>query len=187
MISNSDYVQEIQKHYEEGWHTGSRSLRWQKGPIAELPENFSVLMFDPSASRSMYTYATCGMSLPSDAEPLELHLFAGEEAFHLIELLTVVAHYHRTGSFLRLGDTVNFGRPWVPGSACGYGLISRPYLDGPQLEWQSVGEIRIRFLWVIPITYSEREYKKKFGLEALETRFEAAGFDYSNPYRESVV
>ena len=69
----------------------------------------------------MWTYATCGMSLPNDPEPLELHLFAPERNDEIVELLAALAHYHGTACFLGLGDTVNFGRPWMPGSACNYG------------------------------------------------------------------
>jgi hypothetical protein len=129
------------------------------------------------------------MSQPADAERLELHLFSPTQADSHVELLTVVAHYHRTGSSLGLGHTVNFGRPWLPHSKCKYGLISLPYLDGPDLEnytCKSVGE-EIRFLWLIPITKRERDYKTQNGLEALEARFEEAQFDYLDPSRRSVV
>lgn len=47
----------------------------------------------------------------------------------------MTAHFHRTGSALGLGHTVNFGRPWLPGSSCTHGLVSLPYLFGPELEW----------------------------------------------------
>jgi hypothetical protein len=49
--------------------------------------------------------------------------------------VTAIAHFHRTGSALGLGHTVNFGRPWLPTSSCTHGLGSLPYLDGPDLEW----------------------------------------------------
>jgi len=41
--------------------------------------------------------------------------------------------------------------------------------------------------WLIPVTKAEVEYKKAFGLESLEQRFEAAQFDYTDPHRPSVV
>jgi hypothetical protein len=82
----------------------------------------------------MWTYATSGMSRPGDATPLELHLFSPERSEQLVELLMAIAHYHRTGSTLGLGASVNFGRPWLSGSDCSFGLISLPYLDGPALE-----------------------------------------------------
>lgn len=103
----------------------------------------------------------------------------------IVELLTVVAHYHRNGHRLGLGHTVNFGEPWLPGSACTRGLISLPYLDGEALEW--LDEPRVRFLWLIPVTDDEVAFKAEHGLDALEERFEAAAFDYLDPLRASVV
>lgn len=70
-------------------------------------------------------------------------------------------------------------------SACTYGLISLPYLDGPSLEWNA--DRSVRFLWLIPITKAERDFKMKNGLEVLEARFEEMGFDYADPARASVV
>jgi hypothetical protein len=37
------------------------------------------------------------------------------------------------------------------------------------------------------MTRQEREYKKRDGIEALEKRWEAAQFNYLDPYRPSVV
>ncbi|HXE53661.1 MAG TPA: suppressor of fused domain protein [Tepidisphaeraceae bacterium] len=122
------------------------------------------------------------------ARPVELHLFSPVECDGHIELLTALAHYHRTGEPVGLGHTVNFGRPWLPGSACNHGLISLPYLDGRSLEeFRLAGVGSIHFLWLIPITQSEREYKMTFGLEALEEKFDAAKLDYLNPCRPSVI
>ena len=80
---------------------------------------------------------------------------------------------------------MNLGRPWLPGSSCTHGLVSLPYLDGPDLEW--LQHARIRFLWLVPITERELEFKKTHGLEALEERFEAKQFDFLDPRRPSVV
>ena len=41
--------------------------------------------------------------------------------------------------------------------------------------------------WLIPITRSERDFKKRLGLDALEEAFERAGLDYLDPGRPSVV
>jgi hypothetical protein len=127
------------------------------------------------------------MSEERDEAPLELHLLSPVATTEHVELLTAVAHYHRTGARLGLGHTVNFGRPWLPGSRCTHGLISLPYLDGPDLEILSVDGKTVRFLWLIPITKEEVEFKKKNGLEALEARLEEANFAYGDPKRPSVV
>jgi hypothetical protein len=127
------------------------------------------------------------MSIPEEERGLELHMFAHERNDGLAELLTVMAHYHRTGTLLKVGDTVNFGRPWWDGSIAQHGLISLPYLDGPLLEWLPIGDRRIQFLWVIPVTEKEIQYKKQYGLENLEQALERKRVDYLDPKRTSVV
>ena len=127
------------------------------------------------------------MSQQDDSRPVEIHLHSPTSSDDHVELLTTIAHYHRTAIRLGHGHTVNFERPWLPGSQCQFGLISLPYLDGPKLEWLEAGSKRIRFLWLIPITEAEKDYKKAEGLEALEKKFEEASFNYLDPERESVV
>jgi Suppressor of fused protein (SUFU) len=185
-VSASSYPDLLESHYLSNWQVAFRSHLWKKGPIHELPSPFRVLVFDRSAEAK--AYATICMSQPEDESKLEVHLFAraeGEDHEELVELLTVVAHFHRTGAPLDLGHTVNFGRAWLPGSSCTHGLLSLPYLDGPSLEWMETP--RVRFLWLMPVTQQEVEFKKRHGLEALEDRFEGTGFDYLDPLRKSVV
>jgi hypothetical protein len=121
---------------------------------------------------------------------MELHMISPSEYCGHIELLTVVAHYHRTGHPLGdAGSTVNFGRGWMPGSDLSHGLISRPYLDGPTLECltDKVGNLLAKCHWLLPITKSEREFKRRHGLEKLEVLFDRCGLQYANPNRASVV
>lgn len=185
---NYDYIGVIENHYKDFWGQEPDSLFWQKGRVHELPQGFKVLRFKPTTKRNMWTYATCGMSISTDKEPIELHVFTPtKKDKEIAELLTVIAHYHRTGAFLNLGHTVNFGNPWIVNSKCNYGLLSLPYLDGGSLEWLDLGEQKVRFLWLVPITQQEAEYKKKYGLEALEEEFDKVDFNYLNPERESVV
>ena len=126
-------------------------------------------------------------SLPTDPFPVELHLFSPSQTERHVELLTVIAHYHHTARSLGLGDTVNFGRPWLPSSLCDHGLISLPYLNGPNLEQLTCADGLVRCLWLVPITKAEVDYKKTHGIEALEKRFEDAQFDYAAQLRRSVV
>ena len=177
----------IAEHYDRCWRSRGEAWQWLKGPHDDLPSGFTVLRIAPSPSRAMWTYATVCMSQESDDAGLELHLFSPVATPAHVELLTVIAHYHRTWAELGCGHTVNFGRPWLPGSACTHGLISLPYLDGPTLELLERDGRTIRFLWLIPITVEEVAFKKERGLEALERRFEEAGVDYLDPLRRSVV
>jgi hypothetical protein len=114
-------------------------------------------------------------------------MFSATEDDSIAKLLTATAHYHRTGRQLDLGHTVNFGRPWTENSSCDHGLISLPYLDGPALEWLDLGDRKIRFLWIIPVTSAEARFAKDHGVDCLEERLEAAHFNYLDGERPSVV
>ena len=179
------YASAIENHYVTHWATPVRRETLSPGRVHELPNQFEVLVFRRNNTTS---YATKCMSLPADNDRLELHLLDDANSPfrpELVELMMTVAHFHRTGSALGLGHSVDFGRPWIVGATCSYGLVSLPYLDGPKLEW--LAEPRVRFLWVVPITEQEREFKKAHGTEALEQRLEAAQFNYLDPARSSVV
>jgi hypothetical protein len=181
-MGSDGYAAAVERHYLATWGAPVRRNRLSVGPVHELPATFEVLTFQ---RHDALCYATQCMSEPTDAARLELHLLA-RAGFQpeLVELMTVVAHFHRT-TRLDVGHSVNFGRPWVAGATCSFGLISLPYLDGPALEWMT--EPRVRFLWLIPITEQERDFKQVHGVEALEQRFEAGKFDSLDPNRASVA
>lgn len=188
-MEERDCLQAVTEHYQRRWGGNPIECRWHQGPADELGPHFRVLVFPPRSNRSMWTYATVGMALTPEAgasHGLELHLFAPSETDDHVELLTAVAHYHAAVRSLGWGHTVDFGRPWYPGSQCGYGLISLPYLDGPKLEWLPVDDWTVRCLWLVPITGPERNYKREQGLEALERVFEQ-DFNYLDPERPSLV
>jgi len=187
MIFNTTYAKSIEKHYEKGWGIAGRKINFSDGPIKDLPRHFSILEFEPHEGRDMWTYATCCMSQPGDEQPIELHIFSPEKSGTPVEILVAVAHYHRTREALRDGHSVNFGKPWFKDSRCEYGVVSLPYLDGPALEkCEMNSEKTVRFLWLIPITKEERDYKKDRGLSALEDKFEEKNFNYLDPNRNSV-
>lgn len=177
----------VTKHYEKVWGCSGRDVEFVRGPLNELPGGFKVLEFEPHDGRSMWTYATCGMSSHENISPIELHMFSPHQSGEPVELLVATAHYHRTGSTLAVGNTVNFGKPWIDTSPCEYGLISLPYLDGPKLEnLEPYGKMVVRCLWLVPVTKSEVEFKKENGLEALEERFDETQFNYLDPMREAL-
>jgi len=182
-----DYQEYIKAHYLTNWQNDPDICYWGKGPANDLPFDFRILVFAPTNNRKMWTYATCCMSQQRDEIGIELHLFSSKKDDSLIELLTVVAHYHRTGHFLDLGHTVNFGKPWQDDSDCNYGLISLPYLDGPNLENMVYKDKIIKFYWLVPITFTEMTFKKLHGIEALEEKLEEKSFNYLDSKRLSVV
>jgi len=189
MVSD-DCIKQLFAHYTNNWGEPHKVGTASGARALELGEAFRVLIFAPRPNRDMWTYATVGMcAVPEDQEGhgLELHLFSPSENEDHVELLAAVTHYHLTEARLGVGHTVNFGRGWYPGSKCSYGLISLPYLDGPAVEWMNGRTCTVRFLWLVPITGTERNYKMESGLEALEQRLEEADFSYVDPSRSSVV
>ena len=186
-MKDSNYTSDLKRHLCGLWGAFAEEAKWPAPPNRAPSPSPTVLVFRPRRERALWTYASCGMSDPSLPNPLELHLFSKREDQSLIELLTIVADYHRTGSPLGLHHTVNFGRPWLEGSRCDYGLISLPYLDGPKLEEMRYLNYIVRCLWLIPITRAERDFKANNGVEALERLFDAPPFDYAEPSRPSVV
>jgi hypothetical protein len=181
------WARKIEEHYRNAWQAEPQACAFSAGPIHQLPDGFSVLRVPPHGSRTMWTYATRCMSVPGDAKPIELHLFSPHETDEVVELLVATAHFHRTSTRLDIGHSVNFGKPWIGHSECRHGLVSLPYLDGRSLEILHSGSGTLNCYWLIPITSSEVEYKKKHGLDALEAEFDRSGFDYVNPQRRSVV
>jgi hypothetical protein len=177
----------IEAHYEREWGLGGIPCLFSAGPTDELPQDFAVLKFPPRTARNMWTYATRCMAQPSDAAGMELHIFSPYDTIEIVELLYAVAHFHRTGAELALGQTVNFGRPWVSGSSCSFGLISLPYLDGPDLENLTTSGNTVKFYWLLPVTSSEVVFKKRQGLAALERKFEECSINYLDPNRRSAV
>jgi hypothetical protein len=187
VMAPSKDIEQIVAHYEKAWGSNMQSRHWSSGPTWQLPPDFQILVFPPTQNPGMWKYATCGMSLQGDANPIELHLLSKIESDAHLELLTMAAHYHLTCDYLGLNHMVNIGHPWLPESQCDRGLLSLPYLYGPDLEWLEMAGRRVRFLWFLPITASEAQFKKDHGIDALEDRFEAGNFDYLDPLRKSVV
>jgi hypothetical protein len=187
MASNSSYASAIKEHYSRCWSADCESIKFDRGPIDDLPSAFRILRFRPRVNRTMWTYATQCMSRPVDGEGVELHMFTDGAHDEVVELLVATAHYHRTGMRLGLGHTVNFGQPWIAGSQCDRGLLSLPYLDGPALEWLERDGVKIHFLWLVPVTGTEVAFAHRNGIEALERRFEASNFNYVDPLRPAVV
>lgn len=103
-----------------------------------------------------------------------------------MELLAMTVFYN-SGGKLGLAHTLPIGEPWLPGSACDHLLISLPYPYGPELQTCHVGDRHVEFLWLLPISDAERDFKVAWGLEALESRFDEARLRYWQADRASVV
>jgi hypothetical protein len=178
-------IELLKQHLETQWGTDSTELKWPHDPHGKMLHSFRVLEFPPNERHSYWVYSTLGMSFDVEESLIELHLFSTKQDVALVELLTTAASFHRNDANLGLHHSVNFGRLWQDNSACSYGFISLPYLDGETLEMFDFADGHLHNLWLIPITESERDYKMEYGWDALEEKFEACGLDYLNPNREA--
>lgn len=183
-ILSSPRALEIQKHCEAALKGKPNVRTFNRGPIHQLPADFCVLEFPPAGERPCWIYATCGMSF-DDSEPIEMFLMSPTQADDLVELFYFIVHFHVTGEKLGAGHTVNFGRPWLPGSHCDHALLT--VMEESAIEWATVDGEQVHYLWLIPITKAERDYKIEFGIEALDALFVEQEVDCVDPLRESAV
>jgi suppressor of fused protein SUFU len=159
---------------------------WTVGPTWKVPSRFRVAEFAPGPMTNLWVYVSIGAWEGQSARKLEFLIAAPQQDILHVELLTMTAWYHREQK-LGWGHTFPIGRAWLPGSSCDYMLLSLPYPFGEELEVCQLPEGHVQFLWLLPITRAEREFKIKEGLEALEQRFEERELEYWVPERASAV
>jgi len=182
------YTQDLNLHYERYFGIKGTKYVWPKDPHQKMHPEFYVLVFAPNNIHQMWIYCTVGMSLFRDDNNLiELFIFSPQQDDSIVELLTVAASYHISNTPLNIHHTFNIGRPWLNESNCEHCFISLPYLDGERLEIFQYQDKQVHCYWLIPITEAEKNYKIKFGYEALEQLFENSSLDYLKVGRKSLI
>jgi hypothetical protein len=162
--------------------------RWTLGRICETVSGLFVLRIAPGPRIDLWTYLTVGASTiePADTGLLEFFILAPREDLRHVELLTMVADYHKS-RHLGWGHTLPIGEPWLRGSACDHLIISTPYPFGAEFEICNFDDGHAHLFWLLPITEAERDFKAEYGIEALEQRFEDAELEYWDVGRASIV
>jgi hypothetical protein len=158
------------------------------GPAGRVPPDFRVVRVAAGPKTPLTVYLSLGSweATGDTGHGLEFLVTTSRPEKDCVELLTMVAYYHRTEG-LGLGHTFPLGYSWLGGN-CIHMLVSLPYPFGPDLEVCCLGEGgHVRFLWLLPITEAEKRFRHEHGLEALEQRFDEAKLDFAFEHRESVV
>jgi hypothetical protein len=182
------YNTALEQHYDSIWHCHDNLKLFDAGGrIKTINQDFKILEIMPDTARPVWTYATLGMAGEDGDADIELHVFSDIKNIRWVEILESIAYFHLTEVRFGISHTVNFGVEVIKGSDLTHGLISLPYIDGPKLQDFSYGIQKVSCFWLIPITESELQYKKKYGLEELERLFEKSAFSYSDPMRSSVI
>lgn len=192
-ISVDDVKKSIIVHLSKFWPSHSmESFEWTIGPIKKSISDFFVLRLEPRVASECWIYCSIG-AWKVDGEKTEREEFfilaPNANAAH-IETLTMLANFHASEfGPVNVGKIIDIGRAWVDGSTCDHALVSLPYIQGPGFEFANIPEspIRIRFLWLLPITREEAAFAKKSGVEKLESIFEDKGIDAADFNRLSVV
>ena len=162
--------------------------KWNDGPIAKILPRFSILEVAPGPKNNLWTYFSLGAweVKHKDSGTIEFMLVTPERDKQHFLSLAMTAFYHVSNP-LGVGHTFPIGEPWLEGSKCDHMLVSRPYVYSPELEVCNLSNQHVHFLWLLPITKAERDYKSKNGLEALEKIFEESEVEYWKIARESLV
>jgi hypothetical protein len=176
---NSDLI----GHYSKTWGNHIVLQYNRNLERVHLNEGFCICIFEPTKTRRSWVYSTCGLAEKVPEKPVEVFLYTPVAADEPVDILLSVADYHISGAKIGLNHTVNFGIPWLPGSSCEYGFLSQPYLEN-----EAFRTFRgIEYLWIVPITRSERDFKVENGAEELERKFEEVQLNYLDPARPAVV
>jgi len=157
------------------------------GPADRIPTDFRVVRVAPGPRTELTTYFSVGAweAVAEGDCATEFLVLTQMPEMKCIELLAMVAYYHRTEG-LDVGHTFPLGHGWLSGK-CDHFLVCLPYPFGPELELCDMGaDGHVRFLWLLPITAEEKRFRHEHGLEALEQRFDEAKLNHSFPWRESV-
>ena len=165
-----------------------------KGPVRGTPwnlvddEEFHVIEFAPGLRSDRWTYVSVGSGTvqPNGGRRIEFILCSREPSERHVEIVEMTAFYHVNGHTLDVGHTLPIGQPWLPGGTLDHLLVARPYPFEPMLDRFRSGRHQAQLLWLVPITRSESELRHEKGLEALESRLESSGIDYTDPSRMDV-
>lgn len=167
-------------------------FEWTLGQIASSISDFRVAVVGAEDRADAWIYSSCGAWKVPTAEDsrYEFFLMAPSENAAHVETLTMLASFHADGRYeVGPGSIINLGRPWIDGSLCDHALVSLPYMQGSEFEWLEVGSgfLKVRFLWLVPITWQEANLARNSGIEALEELLEEHGVDVLDFGRKSLL
>lgn len=182
-MGDISYTDKLLDHYESFFGIEYEGIKIEEAPINGLNPEFCVVKFPATQERELCIYATLGMSSEVDETPVEIYMYCVAENDRIVSMLYDLAYHHKTVNQIVENYTIEFGYPWYEGSNCDCGLISPPYIDGP--EFEECGNISC--LWLIPVTKQEVDFKLEYGLESLEQKFSDVELNYMHYFRDSAV
>ena len=187
------YVEAVAAHVLDRWPERSLEvLEWTIGPMPEFAPDFRVLEVAAEDEAHAWMYVSAGAA-PLREETGTGHeyvLLAPRQERLLVETLAVVAYYQATGDHdgVHDGHTLNLGEPWLDDSPATFLYVNRPYFTHRDFELLPYGDGRTaHFLWLVPITEAEKDWRHEHGQEAFEQLLEAEQVNVVDPHRPAVV
>ena len=189
MSNPSDRQKASEAHVREFFEGHEVSTHvFDRGPMPTMAPEFRVLEVGPGPKFGLWSYFSNGACDLSDGDCGCLEFFIAISAPDpaMVEIITMIGYYHHTRT-LGLHHTLPIGHSWTGASACDHLLVSKPYPLGPSLEVCNRDGFHMHFMWLLPVTKEEREFKASKGIEPLEQLFDEHRIQYWNPLRPSVV
>ncbi|MCH6563317.1 MAG: suppressor of fused domain protein [Myxococcales bacterium] len=165
-------------------------LRWEQGGLVENIPDLALIRVAGSEDGAPWVYVSAGASAEAmdDGYGLEFFVVARTDQQEAAKLVAMVANLHADPRYpMSLGQVLEIGHPWLPGSSCDHLLVCLPGPFGEEFEWHSPTEHTIRFIWLMPITRSEAEFVRQHGFAELQRKLGTSQADVTALERSSVV
>jgi hypothetical protein len=186
-VTDDDVYRGLKEHLSR-FFPKWEAFSWNHGPVQRSLPNFRVVRAPPLGPGEPWVYASLGAweATKDSAHGTEFFLLSPRETPYHVETLAVLADYHADHP-VRLGQTLDLGRPWIEGAAADHVFVTLPYPFGPDFEHFRVDGRHVEFRWLLPITAAEARFLEDNGLEAFEQLLEESGADFADPKRAPLV
>jgi Suppressor of fused protein (SUFU) len=187
------YVDSVVAHVERTWPGRTVDvLSFELGPLWEAHPHMRFVELEPADGGRAWTYISAGAAelLAREGVGHEFVIRAPQQERLMAEVLAMVVWYALTGDHDGVfdGHTLNIGAPWIEGSHATSLYVNKPYFVSHEFEFMRFGDkLTVHFLWLVPITPEERDWRHEHGQEAFERRLETERIDPTDPHRPSVV
>jgi hypothetical protein len=165
------------------WTLGS----WHR----EHPE-FRVLELAPPDDDQLWLYVSAGAAhlRRFDGVGHEYVIRTRQQERLMVELLAMVASYSTRDDHdgLHDGHTVPIGGPWVEGAEADHLYLNKPYFVSSDFAGLRIDDgFSVQFLWLVPITKLEKEWRHDHGQEQFEQWLEDHHVRPEDPTRRSSI
>ena len=180
----------VRWHIEKVWPGRAiESFLWTLG---RRTPNFQVYRVAPKKPDDAWVYISSGawQAETREVPRYEFFLLSPTESPAHVETLAMLTSFHSSNLYnVEPGKIVDIGRAWMDGATCDHLLVSMPYPVGSDFEYLKMpnSSLEIRFLWLMPLTSDEAAFARENGVEAVEQKLEAAGANYLDTKRKSVI